>query len=61
MSRYELYKAVKHEVMTYHEDFGFTLVEIWDVVNGKAGVDSQTFWKNQCIATYKHDTEIERS
>ena len=61
MNRYELYKAVKHEVTTYHEDCGFTLVEMWDVVNGKAGVDYQTFWENACVRDYEHDTEIERS
>lgn len=57
MTRYELYKAVKHEVTEYHADSGYTLVDMWEVVTGKAGCEYETFWKNQCIEDYEHDVK----
>lgn len=53
--RYELYKAVKHEVTEYHEDCGYTLVDMWEAVNGKAGIEAQTFWEYECMRDYEHD------
>lgn len=53
--RFELYKAVKHQVTEYAGDCGFTLVELWKVVNKKAtGYDSD-FWFYTVLADYKQD------
>lgn len=37
-NRLFLYKAVKHEVLMHQAEHGFSLVELWDVVNGKQSI-----------------------
>jgi hypothetical protein len=51
--RYELYKAAKWEVEHFHEDCGFNLAEMWDVVNMRSGIESGWWWKNQCLDDYR--------
>ena len=51
--RMELYKAVKWEVEHFHEDCGFTMVDLWDVVNYRGGFEAGWWWRNQCLDDYR--------
>ena len=55
-NRMELYKAVKWEVEHFQADHGFTLVQLWKVVNydlTQGTVDWCTYWRNTCLDDYK--------
>lgn len=51
MSRIELYKAVKYEANEFYADHGFTMVELWAVVNGNTPYDAK-FWRDMCVSDY---------
>ena len=53
--KYALYKAVKHEVETYPEDHGYSLVELWGIVSGNT--NEPNFWRNTCVRDYLDDTK----
>lgn len=61
MTRYELYKAVKWQIIHYSEDCGMNLPQLWEVVNGRRPkglvFDEDikkvgAFWRNTVIEDY---------
>lgn len=52
--RLELYKACKWEVEHFSEDCGYTLVDMWDVVNYRNGIEAGTWWRAQCLDDYRN-------
>lgn len=56
MNKYELYKAVRHQVYEYSAEHGMDLVTMWKAVSDdNPDVDAQMFWKNTCIDQYTWD------
>lgn len=53
MTRYELYKAVKHEVTEYQADHGYALPEMWRLVNEPT--EDGRFWMNECMNDYEEE------
>lgn len=51
--RMELYKAVKHQVLTYQADHGYSLIEMWALVNQDTKLGR--FWRNICLEDYRED------
>ena len=49
LDRYCLYLAVKFEVTHFFNDHGFTLPELWAIVNGKNINYNAYFWKEVCM------------
>ena len=51
--RVELYRAVKHQVNEYQADHGYTLTEMWKLVN--QNTKRGNFWKGICLTDYRED------
>lgn len=47
----ELYKAVKYEVLEHQAEHGFTLPELWRVVNDE-NADYHIFWLSVVVTDY---------
>lgn len=52
-ARIELYKAVKHQVNTYQADHGYSLREMWSLVNQDTKLGR--FWRSVCLEDYRED------
>lgn len=50
--RMELYKAVKYEVENFYEDHGFSVVDLWNVVNGRTEYNA-AWWTRTCLEDYR--------
>ena len=49
--RFQLYKAVKYEVEEYAEDCGYTLAELWSII--QKDDEKGKFWRRAVVTDYE--------
>lgn len=59
LKKLELWRAVRYEVAHFQKDIGFTVRELWDIVNGRVDeyLDFVEFWTDVCLGDYRHKAQ----
>ena len=52
---FELYKAVKYQAEEYSSDYGYSLPELWKIVQ------TDKWWREVCKADYKNEVIKKRT
>jgi hypothetical protein len=54
LSRVDLYRAVKHQVHEHGAESGYSIRQLWDIINDEKA-DHHKFWLNVVITDYMEE------